>query len=580
MSKNENEMSKEEIAEAIKNHGGNPSMTLMDSLKKGDVLDQLAAEGKVKVAKGNKGGNKVAAVAPVAPAPKFSFQKPLPKVALFLTAEEEQKVIEKERQYRADKAEALKAFATQIEHLVPDLVTSLRAFAAKPEEVQNLPGNREKDEVNRNGLADILNQEDLEAKALAVKAVSASFVLTCPKEYQQVKDLLERLVNYDFLVPLDRDQLKREEEGIYNAFGNSYKLTPTFANDPEAREIQRNMRDLVRVVKEDSRARYQNLEREFEAKNDDPMTVDNLVALVYEDEEPVKKEGTIALDIPEEKGRDREGNAFTYKPGKLLVKIGDNQLSVIEGLGGTRPVAQLLNGADTFVFLNQLQVPPKIFGENLEKNGKMSEAKQRNVKLLHRLVRAGIRNMREMAEKEAKDKAEAEAKAKAEAVAIETKAAEDAMYTKEREGLLSEVAKETRIISMEEFFLRGRPGAVSLEYLDSPWVCKDKGTDEKGVGTVKVTEFPYPGNAVAIRQDNGKIRVKCPSRLATLYQGNQEASFSTDSQFEGLEYPIWKMLQIGFGIARKEKNEADRKAREEAKAAMTETTAETGTEAQ
>lgn len=566
MPKNENEMSKEEIAEAVKNHGGDPSMTL------GSSLDALISQGKVKVSKENgsknKGGNKVAAVAP---APKFSFQKPLPQVARFLTAEEEQKVIEKERQYRADKAEALKAFATQIEHLVPDLVTSLRAFAAKPEEVQNLPGNRDKDEANRNGLAEILNQEDLEAKALAVKAVSAAYTLTCPKEYPQVKELLERLVNYDLMLKMDRDQLKREEEGIYNAFGNSYKLTPTFANDPEAREIQRNMRDLVRVVKEDSRARYRTLEEAFEAKNTDPISLENLLDMAEGHAE--KKSGTIVLENPAHEER-WDGEVRTYRGGKILYGVRDNTMFCIDGLGGTQKVARNFAEMGTFLFLNQLREERVRFTDN------MGDTARKNVALLHKLARIGIRTEREKLEKAASDKAEAEAKAKAEAVAIETKAAEDAMYTKERERLLSEVAKETRIISMEEFFLRGRPGAVSLEYLDSPWVCKDKGTDEKGVGTVKVTEFPYPGNAVAIRQDNGKIRVKCPSRLATLYQGNQEASFSTDSQFEGLEYPIWKMLQIGFEIARKEKNEADRKARDEAKATMTETTAETGTEAQ
>lgn len=563
--RDENRMTKEEVELAVAQHGGDPSMTLLDALKKGgDVLDQLAAEGKVKVAKGgNKGGNKVAAVALVAPAPKFSFQKPLPKVARFLSPEEEQEVIEKERQYRADKAEALKAFATQIEHLVPDLVTSLRAFATKPEEVQKLPGNREKDEVNRNGLADILNQEDLEAKALAVKAVSASFVLTCPKEFQQVKELLERLVNYDLLLKMDRDQLKKGEEGIYNAFGSSYKLTPTFANDSDAREVLRSARELVRVVKEDSRARYQNLEREFEQKNDNPMSVDNLVALIYEDPAE-KKEGTIALDIPEEKGRDREGNAFTYKPGKLLVKIGGNELSVINGLGGTQHVAQFLNGADTFVFLNQLQVSPKIFGENLEKNGKMSEAKQRNVKLLHRLVRAGIRNMREKIEKATAEKAAAEVKAKAEAE-----------FAKERETVLA-MAGEVPVISNEDFLLNGKPGAIPLDNLPDPWVRKDK--QEGGKPTV-VTEYRHPENALAIRQDDGKILGKCPTRLASLYQGAQEAAFPGE-KFSNLEYPLGLMLRIMWGVTKQAKDEADRKARDEAKAAMTETTAETGTEAQ
>lgn len=567
MSTNGNEtMSKEEIERAVQEHGGNPSMTLMDSLKKGDVLDHLAAEGKVKVAKGNKGGNKVVAVAPVL---KFSFQKPLPKVARFLSPEEEQEVIEGERQYRADKAEALKAFATQIEHLVPDLVTSLRAFAAKPEEVQNLPGNKEKDEANRNGLADILNQEDPEAKTLAVKAVSASFVLTCPKKYQQAKKLLERLVNYDLLVKLDRDQLKKGEEGIYNAFGSSYRLTPAFTGDPEAREILRNARDLVRMVKEDSRVRYRMSEEAFEAKNTDPMSVDNLVALIYEDEEPAEKTtGAISLDILEEKGRDREGNPFTYKPGKLLVKIGDNELSVIEGLGGTQHVAQFLNGADTFVFLNQLQVPPKIFGENLEKNGKMSEAKQRNVKLLHRLVRAGIRNMREMAKKATAEKAAAEAKATAEAKA-------EAEFAKEREAVLA-MAGETPVISTEEFLLKGKPGAIPLDNLPNPWIRR--GHEENG-RVVNETAYEHPENALAIRSEDGKIKAVCPDRLKTLYQGSQQEAFPGD-KFAGLEYPLRLMLQKMLDVTEKAKDEADRKAREEAKAATTETTTETGIEAQ
>lgn len=532
MSKNENEMSKEEIAEAIKNHGGDPSMTL------GSSLDALISQGKVKVSKENgsknKGGNNVA---PVAPAPKFSFQKPLPKVARFLSPEEEQEVIEKERQYRADKAEALKAFATQIKHLVPDLVTSLRAFATKPEEVQKLPGNREKDEVNRNGLADILNQEDLEAKALAVKAVSASFVLTCPKEFQQVKELLERLVNYDLLLKMDRDQLKKGEEGIYNAFGSSYKLTPTFANDSDAREILRNMRDLVRVVKEDSRARYQTLEEAFEAKNTDPISLENLLDMAEGHAE--KKSGTIVLENPAHEER-RDGEVRTYRGGKILYGVRDNTMFCIDGLGGTQKVARNLADMGTFLFLNQLREERVRFTDN----NNMSEGTQKSVVLLHKLARIGIRTMREKIEKATAEKAAAEVKAKAEAE-----------FAKERETVLA-MAGEVPVISNEDFLLNGKRGAMPLDNLPNPWIRRDM----KSGKVVSETAYEHPENALAIRGEDDKIRVVCPSRLATLYQGAQQEAFPGD-KFTGLVYPLGGMLRTMLGITKQTKDEADRKAK-------------------
>lgn len=533
---NENEMTPTEMAEAIKTHGGDPSMTL------GDALGALVSAGKVKVAKesGNKNkGNKVAAVAPVL---KFSFQKPLPKVARFLSPEEEQEVIEGERQYRADKAEALKAFATQIEHLVPDLVTSLRAFAAKPEEVRNLPGNKDKDKANRSGLADILNQEDSDAKVLAVKAVSASFVLTCPKRRRDVEDVMDKLVNYDLIIKsVDQDRISKD--GV-RAYDTNYQLSKGFADDLEALEIMRDLRNLVRETRSAGREFYQTLEKAFEQKNDNPMSVDNLLALIYE-EPAEKKSGTVILDNPA-----HEERGITYQGGRILYGVNDNKkLFVIDGLGGTQRVARNLAEMGTFLFLNQLREERVRFTDN------MGDIARKNVALLHKLARIGIRTMREKTEKEANEKAAKEA-----AVEVEAK------FVKEREAVLA-MAGEVAVISNEEFLLNGKPGAMLLEHLQDPWIRKDKRSDGKSIETA----YPHARNALVIRQDDGKILVKCPERLKTLYQGAQQEAFPGD-KFAGLEYPLGGMLRIMWGVTKGQKDEADRKAKSEA--------TETGTDAQ
>lgn len=558
--RDENGMTKEEIAAAVQEHGGDQSMTLMDSLRGGDVLDHLAAEGKMKVAKQSK--TKAATTAKKSEAalvvtPKFSFQKPLPKVARFLSPEEEQEVIEGERRYRSEKAEALKAFATKIKDLVPDLVHSMRAFEAKPEEAQNLPGNKEKDEANRNGLADILNEEDPEAKTLAVKAISASLVLTCPKEYPQTKELLERLVNYDLLVKVD--QLKKGEEGIYNAFGISYKLTPAFADDPEARDILRDARNLVRVVKEDGWAQKQAEAQTFEAKNESPMTVENLLARAY-DEPTEKKEGTIILDIPEEEGRDHEGNPFIHRSGRMLFGVRDNKLFAIDGLGGKQGVARKLADVGTVVYLNQLRGERIQFSDQM----RMSDMARKNVSLLHKLVRSGIRAMREKTEK-----------ATTEAKVAEAKKAEELKFAEERIELIAMTPADD-LVTPEEMLFEGKPGTMLMPtgVLPDPWIRTDKQAGKPDT----ITEYRHPENALFIKGEDGKIKVVCPDRLKTLYQGAQEAAFPSD-RFFGLVYPAGNMLRTLWGVTKGQKDEADRKAKEEAKAASA-TPTETGTEAQ
>lgn len=530
-------MTKEQIAAAVQEHGGDPSMTL------GDALGNLVATGKVKVANKNKGGSG-SKVAVIAPAPKFSFKKPtLPTIHRILTAEERQKALEAERQRKVEEESALSEFKTQIGPWMPDLVASLRAFAAMTAEERELSANKEAEEQNRQALADIFNQVSGKARDVAVKCFAAPFVLTCPKRRRNVEDVLEKLVNYDLLIK-SADQNRISKDGV-RAYEVNYQLTKGFADDIEALEIMRDLRNLVRETRNVGREFYQTLEKAFEQKNDNPMSVDNLLALIYE-ELAEKKSGTVILDNPA-----HEERGITYQGGRILYGVNDNKLFVIDGLGGTQRVARNLAEMRTFLFLNQLREERVRFTDN------MGDIARKSVALLHKLARIGIRTMREKTEKAA-----------AEAKAAETKAKAEAEYAEERKAVLA-MAGEVAVISNEEFLLNEKPGAIMPDNLPDPWVRKNK---QEGGKPPVVTEFRHPENALVIRQDDGKIRVVCPDRLKTLFQGAQDACHPGE-KFSNLEYPLGLMLRIMWGITKGAKDEADRKAKSE-------TTEKTGDEAQ
>lgn len=564
MSKNENEMSKEEIALAIKKHGGDPSMTLGESLKKGDVLDQLAAEGKVKVAK--QSGKTKTATPTLAPTPlatlKFHFGKPTPTnvppptVQKFLSAEEQEKQLEAKRQQRDAKTKDLEAFKERIGLLVPDLVVSIRAFKALAEEARELADNQQKNSVNQEMLAVILNQDDPEAKAIATKTVSAAFVLTCPRFRGPVEDVLDRLVNYDFLSKTDAQAVNgRIPEGVLRAYSTSYMLAKEYAGDLEAREIIRDLRNLVRETVHAGRERFQTANEELMAENTNPLTLEQLDCAI-EGRDEGKTNGTFIFEIPDQTGRNVEGQPVFHKGGKILAVIGNNTLRFVRGIGGSQRIAQILAEAETFIYLNQLR------DETVRLPEGMSREVRGRIYLLHKLARLGITNVKAALQRATEDEVRNAKKEAMEKAAAEARVAE-------RETLLAEVSAEgIPVVFSEEFLLNGKPGAMFLDNLPNPWVRKDKGT-MNGVGTVTVTEYEHPENAVAIRQEDGKIRVKCPARLGFLFQGAQEAAFPGD-KFSGLEYPLDLMLRIMWGVTKQAKDEADRKAREEAKAPTTE----------
>lgn len=547
MSDNKNEtMTPNEIAKAVQEHGGDPSMTL------GASLDALIGQGKIKVA--TKPSKTAKAVATPAMTPKFSFEKPVafPTVQKFLSKEEQEQKLAAEREKKAAKTKALEEFTSQIGPWMPDLVIALRAYSEMTEEAQELSENKEREQANQKMMAEALNQEDPDAQAVAVKAFAASYVLTCPKRKKDVQDVVGRLINYDLLAKTDR-----RGDGVCLVYDGGIELAPKFRDDLQAKEIFRDLKNLVRETKENGREFFRGLEETFEAKNTDPISIDNLLAMVYEDHAE-KKSGTIVLENPAHEERGRDGEVRSYRGGKILYGVNDNKMYCIDGLGGTQRVAQNLADAGTFVFLNQLREERVRFSEN------MSEGARKGVGLLHKLIRIGIRTMREKAEKAAAEQAAAEAKK-----------AEEAKYAEERLDLIIATPTES-FVANEEFFLEGKPGAILLDNLADPWIRRSKGTDGKPIETA----YPHARNALVIRQDDGKILVKCPTRLASLFQGAQEAAHPGD-KFSRLEYPLGLMLRIMWGITKQTKNEADRKVKEAEENKLTAVDmTETGTEAQ
>ncbi|OGN00284.1 MAG: hypothetical protein A2736_00715 [Candidatus Yanofskybacteria bacterium RIFCSPHIGHO2_01_FULL_41_27] len=566
MSKNDETMTKEEIERVVREHGGNSSMTMMDALKAKGVIVEEKREKESKKS-GKSGASKI--LAAVATVQKFSFQRPavLPTVRHILAPEERQKALEEhqkaievERQRMAEEEEALVQFRKDIAPLMSDLVTSLRDYSAAPAKEQELAENKESELHNRKALADLFNQVTGRAREVAVKCFAASYVLTCPKngDGQDLKDVLDKLLNYDFTKEATEQSYECIPPDGVRAFDVNYQLTSIFANDNEARDIMRDLRFLIRETKKLSRAFFRNKETEFEAKNIDPMTRENLVALVYA--EPAEKSGTIILDIPEQPGRDPEGKFFVYKSGRILAQVSENKLSFVEGIGGLQKIVQRLAEERAFVYLNQLKLKHDVLKDQLERD-QMREGIRKNILDIHRFTRLGIRTMREKAEK-------AEAKVKVEAE-----------FAKEREAVLA-MAGDIPIVSNEEFLLEGKPGTILLDNINDPWIRKDKGSSGKPDGKPPIeTAFPHARNALVIRQDNGKILVKCPDRLKNLYQGAQEAAHPGDDKFTRLEYPLGLMLRNMRDIT---KQKADEKAKAERQAKAdteTGTPTETGAEA-
>ncbi|KKS26796.1 MAG: hypothetical protein UU84_C0016G0001, partial [Candidatus Yanofskybacteria bacterium GW2011_GWC2_41_9] len=360
MSKNDETMTKEEIERVVREHGGNSSMTMMDALKAKGVIVEEKREKESKKS-GKSGASKI--LAAVATVQKFSFQRPavLPTVRHILAPEERQKALEEhqkaievERQRMAEEEEALVQFRKDIAPLMSDLVTSLRDYSAAPAKEQELAENKESELHNRKALADLFNQVTGRAREVAVKCFAASYVLTCPKngDGQDLKDVLDKLLNYDF---------------TKEATEQSYECIPpdgVRAFDNEARDIMRDLRFLIRETKKLSRAFFRNKETEFESKNTNPMTLDNLQALIYGDPAE-KKSGTIILDISEQPGKDRDGKSFTYKPGRIFAQVSENRLSFVEGIGGLQKIVQRLAEERAFVYLNQLKLKHDVLKDQL-----------------------------------------------------------------------------------------------------------------------------------------------------------------------------------------------------------------------
>ena len=272
MSKNDETMTKEEIERVVREHGGNSSMTMMDALKAKGVIVEEKREKESKKS-GKSGASKI--LAAVARVQKFSFQRPavLPTVRHILAPEERQKALEEhqkaievERQRIAEEEEALVQFRKDIAPLMSDLVTSLRDYSAAPAKEQELAENKESELHNRKALADLFNQVTGRAREVAVKCFAASYVLTCPKngDGQDLKDVLDKLLNYDFTKEATEQSYECIPPDGVRAFDVNYQLTSIFANDNEARDIMRDLRFLIRETKKLSRAFFRNKETEFE----------------------------------------------------------------------------------------------------------------------------------------------------------------------------------------------------------------------------------------------------------------------------------------------------------------------------